>query len=675
MAVTRQKEFKDVISLFESKYIRGEDGMMLVDPVVKSLPPTQYEKDILRDEIKNNPLVYKLLVSEDFRYTLMMLNPDSDISDEEIFQIISVILAEHKGDEKIYFSGLPFLRYEIQKKAIRDLLILFPLGLIIMLVFLYFSFKEMRAVLLPFSVVIMSVIIAMGMMPLLNYDFSLIAVLIPIMMIAIANNYGIHIIARYQELTALHPGWDTNRIVKEVMSLLSRPLILTALTTIIGILGLAVHIMVPARQMGIVSAAGIGFALILSLFYIPAVMNGFKRNKTPVNFKGTKKSVLESLLSLAGRAATQRPVVVIFTFLAVLIIAGIGISKLHVSINLEKMMPASHSLRLSTDIANKHFGGTKYVSVLFEGDILEPEVLQTMDEFETKLKALPEVGHVISLATVVRTISRALNDPGDEYFDVIPDDRNAIAQYIEFYNMSGDPEDFEKIVDFNYTKALLNIQFKAKDIKVFKRVTAFIDDLIMSSPYCKLQGGQSLVEKEMAESIVRGQIYSLVFAVVAIALLLWLIFRSMTAGLLGIIPLFFALICNFGLMGWAGFDLDIATSLLSSIAIGIGVDYIIHFFWRLKFEIGSDKEYKDAISNSLSTTGLGISINAFSVIIGFSVLFLSGLTILKTFSLLIIFSLLLCLLCSLLLVPAICMILKPKFLHDNSLKVQFFAKS
>ena len=75
-----------------------------------------------------------------------------------------------------------------------------------MLLTLYFSFREKKGVLLPFSVVVMSIGIAMGLMPLLGFDFSLLAILVPVMMIAIANNYGVHIMTRYQELNFVHPG-------------------------------------------------------------------------------------------------------------------------------------------------------------------------------------------------------------------------------------------------------------------------------------------------------------------------------------------------------------------------------------------------------------------------------------------------------------------------------------
>jgi hypothetical protein len=175
-----------------------------------------------------------------------------------------------------------------------------------------------------------------------------------------------------------------------------------------------------------------------------------------------------------------------------------------------------------------------------------------------------------------------------------------------------------------------------------------------------------LIEKSLSQAIVRGQINSLVFAAAVIIILLLIIFRSISAGLMGSIPLIYALVCNFGLMGWLGIQLDIASSLLSSIAIGIGIDYTIHLFWRLKLELSEGNNYENAIRKTLATTGRGITINAFSVMLGFMVLFISGLTILKTFALLIIFSLLLCLLCALVLIPALSMVMKPGFLTNNS---------
>ena len=667
-SLEKMPQFRDVVSLFTTKYIRSEEGSMVVDPVVKNFPANRAEREKLRAEIRDNPLAYKLVVSGDFKYTLIMLNPAQGVSDDELFKTINRLLKENPGPEKTYLNGMPYLRDEIQKKAIRDLAILMPLGLLIMIGFLYFSFREIKGVLVPLSVVVMSIVLAMGLMPLLGYDLSLIAVLVPILMIAIANNYGVHIITRYQELNARYRSRSMNTILDEALYYLSNPILLTALTTIVGILGMVTHIMLPAKQMGIVSAAGITFALLLSLYYVPAVMSFLKKGKPNKSFIVEKHTAVDKFLTWSGKVATASPKRVIAVFAIVLLLTGAGIYRLKVSFNNENMMPASHPLQISTKIANDHLGGTKIISLMFEGDIKDPVLLKTMDRFETELKKLPETGSVTSLATVIRTISRAMNDPGDPMYDKIPDSRDAIAQYIEFYNLSGDPDDFEQLVDFDYTKAVMNIQFRATGIREFRKVESAIDKLMASAPYCRLKAGHCIVEKEMAEAIVKGQNYSLVFAFGAIILLLWWIFRSLKAGLMGSIPLVFCIMCNFGLMGWLGFELDIATSLLSSVAIGIGVDYTIHLFWRLKTELSDGVEYHEAIRKTLKTTGRGISINAFSVMTGFAVLLLSGLTILKAFGFLIIFSLLLCLLCAILLIPAICLQLRPAFLEKSPIQ-------
>ena len=178
-------------------------------------------------------------------------------------------------------------------------------------------------------------------------------------------------------------------------------------------------------------------------------------------------------------------------------------------------------------------------------------------------------------------------------------------------------------------------------------------------------GGMGLVENRLSNAIAEGQITSLVFAFVAILLLLFIIFRSFSAGLLGSFPLLFAIISTFGIMGWMGIELDIITALLSSISIGLGVDYTIHIFWRMKTELKKSSNYSDAVITSLKTTGRGITINAFSVIVGFTILMISNFMPVRFFGFLVVVSIFTCLLGALVLVPSLCLMLKPKFLEPG----------
>ncbi len=662
----RMKDFDMVMSLFDTKSIKGEDGAMIVNPVVKRIPKSESRREKLREEIKANELAYKLVVSEDFRYTLIILNSVSKRTDIELMSAIYDLFEKYPGSETISINGQPYLRAEANDKIARDFMILLPIGILVMAIFLWFSFKERRGVLLPTFVVAVSIMIAMALIPLFGWQLSVIGVLIPIMMIAIANDYGIHFIAKYQELNAKHPDMTMNQIIKDATLYLKKPVIMTGITTIVGISGLATHVMIPAKQMGVVSAVGIAFALLLSLTFLPAMMTLFKKGRIHKSFseKEIEKGFLIKLLTNLANIIALRPRKVIYVFGSFLIIVMLGISQFRIASDFDSILPGKHSYNISLNIANKYFGGTKDISVMFEGDMKEPDVLRRMDFYEQELERMPEVGSVTSIASMIRIMSRAINDPGEELYDRIPDSREAVAQYLELYSMSGDPEDFEDFVDFDYTKAVLHIQYQADNIKTIDKIIAKVETLVKEDKNMSVIGGISLIDKELSQAIAIGQRNSLLFAFFAILILLMIIFKSKSAGLIGSFPLLFALASTFGIMGWVGIQLNIVTALLSSISIGLGVDYTIHIFWRLKTELISGKSYSEAIAISLKTTGRGIIINAFSVIVGFSILFLSAFPLIQTFAFLIILSILLCLVSALILVPAICILIKPEFLEE-----------
>jgi len=146
---------------------------------------------------------------------------------------------------------------------------------------------------------------------------------------------------------------------------------------------------------------------------------------------------------------------------------------------------------------------------------------------------------------------------------------------------------------------------------------------------------------------------------------LTIIFRSFIAGLLSVLPLSIAILILFGLMGFFGITLDIATALISSIMIGVGIDYTIHFLWRFKVERSKGVDHREAAYLTLITTGKGIIINALSVIIGFLALTLSNFEPLRFFGGLVVISITTCLICALVLIPSIVILVKPRFLETK----------
>lgn len=169
-------------------------------------------------------------------------------------------------------------------------------------------------------------------------------------------------------------------------------------------------------------------------------------------------------------------------------------------------------------------------------------------------------------------------------------------------------------------------------------------------------------------TLISSQSLSLVIAFVLIFLLMALRFRSPLMGLIIAFPLLFTIIVNFGVMSFAGVSLDIATVMVGSIAIGIGVDYAIHASSRFQKELKKTANEEIAMKNMINTTGKSIFLNATTVGLGFLVLSWSNLLPVRRFGWLIALTMLVSMIASLTLLPAL-ILSAQKYLHwTNSTK-------
>lgn len=661
----RTKGVDKVWSLFELKNIKTEEGAMIVDPAVKRIPKSEEEIEILREEILGNDMVYGSVISEDFAITAVIGLIQSGIPDSIIVPEIRKLIQANPGKEEIVLGGLPNTRFEVGKNIQGDLRRLLPLGLLIMLVFLFFCFRQIRGVVLPFLVVIMSILFSMGLIPLFGWKIHIITILLPIMLIAIANDYGIHLIAKYQEYNVEGNPFTKKELAKKIFSSLSKPVLLTGLTTIAGMLCLLSHSIIPAQQLGILASAGIVYALAASLLFIPAVISLFPKAKPVIRASNErkKKPFLERLLLFFSNSVSSKPKAILAGALLFAVIISSGIFFIVIETDPNDYFPKSHPIVYAAELVNDNLGGSQNISVVYKGDIKDPGIMKKIDKMEKDLDKIPEVGLTTSIARVVRQMSRALFDEGEANYDRIPDSREAVAQYFELYSMSGDPEDFEKFVDFPYEHAMVTARLNTTSTPKLNRLVHSVNAMVEGDEDVDFVGGFGVVLSELAHSVVNGQMLSLAIAVVLIGLLLMILFRSVVAGLIATIPLGVSIVTLFGLMGILSIELNVAVAMLSSIMIGVGVDYTIHFLWRYREERRQGLEGKESVRKTLTTTGRGIVFNAFSVIIGFVVLMASGFMPVRFFGFLVVVSILSCLIGALVLVPSLCLVVKPKFLE------------
>ncbi len=666
-------EVQRVISVFTSKDLKGQDGDMIVEDAIPSIPQTDERREALRERLKQNALVYGNLVSEDFKYAVLIGFVDPKSSDEVLVGKLEKLVQDIDGPEEAFVGGMPVTRVSLTKDMRADMRKFLPAGLALMVVFLLVCFRQARGVIMPFVVTVMAIIVAMGLVPMLGWKIYTVTILLPVILLAVANDYGIHLMARYQEDNVPGNTQTKEELAERGVIELAKPVLATGLTTMVGMLCLLSHMVIPAKQLGVLAAVGVGFAMLASLIFIPAVLTVLPKPKPVVIAKKALKeggkskiALLDHMLVFFARLVARSPKGILIASVLVSLGVGLGTLKVVVDTNPMSFYQQSEPIWRSTHLLNEHLGGWAGISAIVEGDIKDPKVLQEIDDFEQYLKKHPKVGTTNSIAGVMRKMHEVVND-GDPKFNKIPETRDLVAQYLLLYSMSGDPQDFEKLVDFDFKNAQVMAKVTDSGTSAATEVLAYARAYLAAHPETPvtLVGGFLDVMADMVHHIVWGQITSIAWATVLVWLVVALLMRSSVAGALSVFPLVLALAMIFGVMGFAGIELNLITALLSSIMIGVGVDYSIHFMWRYKDERSAGYDPVAAVERTLTTTGRGIVFNALSVVIGFAVLVISAFFPVRFFGLLVAISILASLIGALVVLPALCLVLRPKYFEPS----------
>lgn len=650
------------ISPFTVKSITSGEGMMTVDPLIKGIPADTTELRQLGKSILENRFARGIVVSSDLTTASITATINNSVTEKTTLQQIDSVINSNQGRTKITKGGLPYIRQSILKDVSKDGVVLIPVSLIIMLVILKLNLGSWRNVIMPFSVVIITTSFSIALIPLLGWKISIITLLVPVILIAVANNYGIYLVARYQELAKAHPGDSKKDLIRTLMHSLNMPILFSGLTTVAGVLALLTHSIIPARQVGLLAAAGVSVALLMSLLLIPSLILVSGTSLISKNGTGDKTSFFEKLLSRLSGLIINYPGRILLVSAVVILFLSSGIIFLKIDTNQENYFSPRHPIREASAIINSKFGGSQSISVMISGDIKDPEIMRRIDALTRGIEKENGVGNVFSISQVVREMSKSIYTSTEEGYDAIPETREAIAQMFELYNMSGSPDDFKQLTDLDNTKAHILIRMSEPENDVINSVKSKISELTYNFPAEVSVGGYAIIMADFAQSIIKGQISSLVFAIVTVFLLLTLIFRSFKGGLIGSIPLVASIIILFGFMGYSGIALDAATALLSSIMIGVGVDFTIQYVWCFNLQISKGLSYPDSTVMAMKTIGRSIIINAFSVMAGFSALVFSGFMSIRFFGYLVIISIGSCLVGALVIIPAFLMKYKPGFI-------------
>ncbi|MFC1561394.1 RND family transporter [candidate division KSB1 bacterium] len=610
-----------VTSLATVKYMEGHDWGLEVTPYLEEEPETAEDAARIRDMFYKDSTYVGILVSEDGMYTAVVAQMREDAELLDVYEELQSLITEYEGPEKFYVAGTPIVTTIVAQSIKHDLRRLIPFVILLIVILLYASFRSLIGVLLPLAAVVMSLLSMLGVMGHLGITFTTINNIMPVILLGIGIDYGIHVMAMYYQNVIMHG--DKKKSIFESITDIRTPLFMACITTMIGFLSLFTSPLDVHHEFGSLLAFGVFMAMVFNLTFVPAFLS-FLPIPKGVKVKRNSGLVDRVLTRIGDAVISFRHGFAVAAFV-IIVISLYGIPRVNIEMNPVTFFPEDSEIVQADRMINSHLGGSVNMNVLFEGDIQSREVMHAMDSLEQFIDGLPETGSTISLATVVKKINKSLND-NDPAYEVIPDSDAAIAQAMLIYSMSGDPDDFENIVDNAYEYGQVIAMLRSFNTEKISEITESIQHYIdtnIDAGVSVRTTGFSVFFKDLAHLIVTSQIRSIIFAVIMVFLIAVMTYRSFLLGLAAIIPLSMCVLLNFAIMGYFGIDLSIPMAMLASIIIGIGVDFSFHLISRFKAEL-THSDPIEAVKLSMRRIGEPILYSAFTTACGGLVLLISG---------------------------------------------------
>ena len=619
----------DVVSLSTADNITGSEDGMDVRSFYSDVPEDEEELAALREEVRQNDMAYRRLVSEDETTGLIVAGmKDDEFTPEFYDRILEFAKSFEDENNRIYVAGRPIVEGTMAMLGPADMKRMVPLVLAVIAGVLYLLLRSKRAALATLITVFVSTVWAFGLMAVTKVPIYSVSTMMPVMLIAIGVAYGIYFYNHLNRIISENPQLTSQEATRLTVHVLWKPLSMAAFTTIIGFISLLTSQVYPIKYFGVFTATGIFSAFILTLLFLPAavIIGGYRSEKTE---KQKSSGKFNSALRKFTDVLLERKKTVYLSLIVVTVLSLIGIQRVWINSSFLDKFENDSDIVLTDAFVNSRFGGTSTLNVILESTEYDafknPENLRLMDEMQAETMLLPKVGNSFSLADYLKRMNRVMNADSMKYY-AIPESSEMTAQYLLLYEMSGDPENLTKVVNYDYNLTNITFQLKGDDSRTINEALSVIENYNqrfneknISLKYAG-SGYKALIFSDL---ILEGQILSIVISLFTVIILLSAMFRSVKAGLIGSVPILVTALISFGVMGILNIPLSTTTALLSSIAIGIGIDYAIHFMQHYRVNLQKSGNSLDAIHTTMNQTGKAIIYNAVVVIAGFLVLLFS----------------------------------------------------
>ena len=553
---------------------------------------------------------------------------------------------------------------------------------------LFATFRSPLDVTLTMVALLLAIIWSSGFASFLDFEPSFFAIIVPILLVGLGVDYGIHLIMRYRE--DLIEDWDIKKASSSSIMYVGSALLLATTTTMVGFLSNVTSDITPIREFGIQVALGVLSAFVIFVTFIPAcrvLVDTLYQNKgiKPLSEKNIKlmkekkgeniedtNSSLNYFMDIGAKVSLKSPEKVLAVVAVITLLAGVTATGISTEFDFNDFLPEEVEITQHFHYLQDEFSTSNEFSFIYiSGSVATFDVFNEMNNTQYELadgdkwvntdqsamfspingmRDLANDNSEINPFDFYDSTFEELFNSRDENGDLVPDTDEDV-RYLLDWIMIGDGKTIPNMVsnfiyfdeeENDYTVAYILVNTKSKNAYFEEVVNELVKDT-MSLENLEKEGKVDsvvvtgppaifdVVIKTINETMIGSIAYTILLSFIILTAVFWYTDGQPLLGIISMLPVLLVLVWILGTMVTIGYTLNVMTILIGALTVGLGVTYAIHISHRFIEEMEHHHSLDKAINNTVKNTGSALFGAAMTTVLGFGVLFFAILPPMKQF--------------------------------------------
>jgi len=607
-----------VESITNFNYVDIDGDDINISPLVED---TSKREEIL-NKISKVKEIKNFILSENFKYTILhvQMKPLFGKSPNytKIMTALRDKLKKFENDKFQTFAlGNISVTYAFREIATGDNRKIIPFMFLFVIILLMVYYRSASGVLIPLIVTVVTIGQTFGLLGLFGMVFNSILASIPGILLAICLADSIHILTTFYQ--QYNNGASKLHSLRYTLDKNFLATLLTSITTSVSFYTISFTEIVPIANLGVLAGIGTALAWINTFLFLPPLIILLPDSliKQVIASKPVKSKEESQFAAFIWK----------FKYLIIIFFSTVSVGSVYLALETEvnsdplKYFAEETKLKNDYNFSKKHIKSLRGIHIVVdsgkEDGIKDPKFLLNVDAFISKLTEDPEIEQAISIIDAVKKVNQQLNQGKEEYYK-IPNDRYKIAETIFLYTMGLPPGmgiENQVSIDNRYMK--LNLRWTLEKTKEAMNKNAMIHEIAKSMGLSTKTGGYFPIYASVNNQVVHSFFKSMTMALFFVAVFIFIFFRNPLLSFLAMLPNVIPLAMGAAYMATNGIYLDIGTSIVAAICLGIAVDDTIHF---LTHYVSNQKKFNNtyqALNETFLSTGKALIMTTIILVVGF----------------------------------------------------------